>query len=101
METSSVCPKCGNDVNAFMLYCSKCNTPLDLYYKQSQEEYTSSVKDGLFAGVRIASADDEVCQTCSAYQDRIFTPAEMPRIPIDGCTSEGGCRCCYSPVMPF
>lgn len=48
--------------------------------------------------IRILCADD-ACDTCKAFARRTYSPAEVPRLPIHGCTNET-CRCQFSAVDP-
>ncbi|MFO1466213.1 MAG: hypothetical protein U1F35_07230 [Steroidobacteraceae bacterium] len=40
-------------------------------------------------------ADGSACQAALALVDTRFLSAEAPRLPLDGCTKVGGCRCRY------
>ncbi len=55
---------------------------------------------GAIRGVRVLAATDS-CPTCLALADRVYDPDTAPLIPADGCTSPGGCRCSYAPVMTY
>ena len=48
-------------------------------------------------GVALVAADGNPCPTCLAVTDRSYLPSGLPRLPIVGCTSPGGCRCRYEP----
>lgn len=50
------------------------------------------------AQIRILCADD-ACETCQALSKRTYAPAEVPRLPIRGCTRET-CRCQFIAVDP-
>lgn len=42
----------------------------------------------------IYNANDEfVCDSCRAFEDKIFDESALPEIPNPNCTSEFGCRC--------
>lgn len=45
-------------------------------------------------GVRISGISDESrCPECAALDGKLFSPDEVPELPYEHCTSEGGCRC--------
>lgn len=48
--------------------------------------------------VRILCQAD-ACQTCQALSTRTYTPSEVPRLPVRGCTNPT-CRCRYVAVDP-
>lgn len=53
--------------------------------------------DGVIDGVALVAADATACTACTAVADRVYLPAQLPPLPIDGCASAGGCRCRYEP----
>lgn len=48
--------------------------------------------------VRIVTAGD-ACEVCKAMARRVYTPSEVPRLPVRGCTHER-CRCQFVAVDP-
>ncbi|MBN1641649.1 MAG: hypothetical protein JXA09_10470 [Anaerolineae bacterium] len=50
------------------------------------------------AWVQIVPAAD-ACEACRAMAKRVYTPSEVPRLPIRGCTREV-CRCRFEAVDP-
>jgi|GEM_PF-1704707 len=42
---------------------------------------------------------DDSCRKCKAVAGKRYPLKKAPLIPIDGCTHESGCRCCYAPVV--
>lgn len=53
--------------------------------------------DGGIDGVSLVAADSNACPACLAVTDIAYIPSALPRLPIEGCTSAGGCRCRYEP----
>ena len=53
--------------------------------------------DGGVDGIALVAADSNACPTCLALTDRSYIPLGLPKLPIAGCTSPGGCRCHYEP----
>lgn len=48
--------------------------------------------------VRIV-AEQGACEVCQAMASRVYTPAEVPRLPVRGCKNER-CRCRFEAVDP-
>jgi len=53
--------------------------------------------DGGIDGVSLVAADSNACGVCLAVTDIAYIPSGLPRLPIEGCRSAGGCRCRYEP----
>lgn len=53
--------------------------------------------DGGIDGVSLVAFDSDACPTCLAVTNIAYIPSGLPRLPIEGCTSERGCRCRYEP----
>jgi hypothetical protein len=54
-------------------------------------------REGVIDGISLVAADAEACRACLSVADRSYTPWELPNLPVEGCTSPGGCRCRYEP----
>jgi hypothetical protein len=50
-------------------------------------------------GVALVAADATACSPCLELADRVYLPSRLPRLPIDGCSRAGGCRCRYEPSV--
>lgn len=54
------------------------------------------------AGVRtikiLTANDSYVCASCEALAANTYKPSNVPELPCEKCTSEGGCRCCVTPA---
>jgi len=55
-------------------------------------------EDEFITRVEIMCLDDS-CRVCKAVAKRTYPLNKAPLIPIDGCTHESGCRCCYTPIV--
>lgn len=55
--------------------------------------------DGGIDGVALVAADTTACPACAAVADRNYVPKALPRLPVEGCTRPGGCRCRYEPSV--
>jgi len=53
--------------------------------------------DGVIEGVALVNADANSCETCAAVGNQTYLPWELPKLPIPGCTTQGGCRCRAEP----
>ena len=70
--------------------------------KASKEELKGYAKEEFAGGVEILCCPGacEVCQRMASK--KYYFKDHIPLIPLDGCTSERGCICCYAPfVMPL
>jgi hypothetical protein len=71
------------------------------YAQRVLDRYRLGMKaHGAVRGVRIICGDDS-CSVCRAAAASVYHPDEAPIVPVAGCTSPGGCRCSYSPVMTY
>jgi hypothetical protein len=66
--------------------------------KRSREELQRYSEQEFVNKVEIMCLDDS-CQKCKAVAGRRYTLKNAPLLPVDGCTHENGCRCCYTPVV--
>lgn len=62
----------------------------------SQETTMRLARSG--AWVRIVTAED-ACDVCKAMAQHVYTPSEVPRLPIAGCERDA-CRCRFEAVDP-
>jgi hypothetical protein len=49
-------------------------------------------------GVGILSAAD-ACYACQQIANKVYPFEDVPEIPNENCTSMGGCRCTYIPIV--
>lgn len=66
--------------------------------KRSREELRGYSEQEFVTRVEIMCNDDS-CRACKAAAKRKYTLENAPLLPIDGCTHENGCRCCYTPIV--
>jgi len=66
--------------------------------ERSRRVLKSYAEDEFVTRVEIMCQDDS-CRACKAAAKRTYPLGKAPLIPIDGCTHESGCRCCYTPVV--
>lgn len=68
---------------------------LDAQIAELQAMYLAGGIDG----VALVAADATACPACLAVSDRVYLPTRLPLVPVEGCTSPGGCRCRYEPSV--
>lgn len=68
---------------------------LEAQVAELQEMYLAGGIDG----VAFVAADASACAACLAVTDQTYMPSRLPRVPVAGCSSPGGCRCRYEPSV--
>lgn len=63
----------------------------------ARDELQRLYHDGVIDGVALVAADANACGTCTGITDRVYVPAQLPEVPVPGCTAAGGCRCRQEP----
>lgn len=64
-----------------------------------QASLASYKESGVVEKVEVYPAlDDYLCPVCKAAAG-VYPIDKAPSLPISGCTSDMGCRCCYLPVI--
>lgn len=81
-DLASTCTSCGADLNEYSL------TAIALKRLQS----TSRV-----ANIRLMVAQD-ACPICLMHEGT-YPKDKVPKLPIEGCSHEHGCRCFYQPSL--
>jgi len=67
--------------------------------KTSKEELKGYANTEFVAGVEILCMDD-ACEICKRIASKkYYFKDHVPLIPFDGCTSDRGCLCCYTPFV--
>ena len=67
--------------------------PLEAQVAELQAMYL----EGRIDGVALVARDATACDACLAVTDRVYVPSRLPRTPVEGCSTPGGCRCRYEP----
>ena len=77
-------------------------TTRDAYQPQrALERYKMGMKSGgSIKAVRVL-VGPESCPSCRSLADRVYALDQAPVLPNPSCTSPGGCRCAYRPVMAY
>ena len=71
------------------------------YARRALDRYRMGMRSGgAIRGVRIMAGPDS-CPHCQAIAGSVYSLDEAPALPNPGCTSPGGCRCVYRPVMAY
>jgi hypothetical protein len=63
----------------------------------SRDELQRLYHEGVIDGVALVAADSNACAACAEIADRVYVPAQLPEVPVSGCTGAGGCRCRHEP----
>lgn len=81
-DTQTICPNCGADLREF----SKTAQALKKF-QENPRVYMVHV---------ITHAD--ACPACQQIQGT-YPKDRVPKLPVEGCSHEHGCRCFYQPVL--
>ncbi len=81
-DTALACVSCGADLQEF----STTAVALKRFQENPRVTY-----------VRIAVAGD-ACPACYEHHGT-YPKDQVPRLPVEGCSHEHGCRCFYEPLL--
>ncbi len=81
-DTALTCPTCGADLNEF----SSTAVALRKFIENPRVNAVNV----------IVHAD--ACPACQAIQGT-YPKDRVPKIPVEGCSHENGCRCFYQPLL--
>ncbi len=71
------------------------------YARRALERYRMGMRaGGAIRGVRVMVGADS-CRECQGLAGQVYSLEGVPTLPHAGCTSPGGCRCVYRPVMAY
>jgi hypothetical protein len=73
------------------------NVDADAVKRAEQKKALENIKNGLATKVRIVIAKD-ACPACEAAAGA-YDFDNVPKLPVEGCSHPGGCRCRYEPVL--
>ncbi len=65
--------------------------------RATQQKALEQIKNGLATKVRIM-ANRDCCPACRAASGA-YEFAQVPELPLEGCSHPNGCRCSYAPVL--
>jgi hypothetical protein len=90
------CSRCQTQSPDDAINCTNCGVVL-----QEWSEIAVALKD-LQANPRVSAIrvliQDDCCPTCQkAYGT--YAKNDVPKLPVEGCSHENGCRCFYAPVL--
>ena len=74
-------------------------TEIDAKNRQALEQHTQAYHEGIIKGIEILATPEScsACKTAAAWG--IYSPDNVPQLPIKNCTHPKGCRCCYIPGL--
>lgn len=67
--------------------------------KAEHKAALEKIKSGLATKVRIL-ANHNCCPACRAVEGA-YDFADVPELPVEGCSHGDGCRCHYAPVLDY
>ncbi len=90
------CHQCNAQSPDSALYCVNCNADLTEYSTTAvaRKEFLANDRVRL---VRVLVAADS-CPVCQAIEGTYQKDA-VPKLPVEGCSRESGCRCFYQPYL--
>lgn len=93
MQTCSKCHYISPDSEQF---CQNCGADLSQFSVRNQDLKKLQSNPRVTA-VRVSVSKDS-CPTCRQYEG-VYSKADVPALPIAGCSHPGGCRCQYAPIL--
>ncbi len=81
-DTIDACPGCGADLKVFSTTAVALQKFLD---------------NPRVAMINVISFEDS-CPACQAIQGT-YPKDQAPKLPVEGCSHENGCRCFYQPFL--
>lgn len=93
MQTCSICQTQSPDSATI---CSNCHASL-AEFSNSAVALKNMLENNRITYIRISVADD-CCPACRKAEGT-YKKNEVPRLPIEGCSHNLGCRCFYLPVL--
>lgn len=91
-----ICSKCQTQSPDSATHCNQCGVDLGLY-SEAAVTLKRMQENPRIAYVRIAVSND-CCPACREAQGA-YAKESTPKLPIEGCSHELGCRCFYEPVL--
>lgn len=81
-DTEIICPNCGADLKVF-------SKTAEVLRKFQENPRVFSVN---------VIVHEDACPACQEIQGT-FPKDRVPKIPVEGCSHENGCRCFYQPLL--
>lgn len=90
------CSKCNAQSPDQTTHCVNCQSDLSEYSLTSvalkKFQANPRVRD-----VRLVTSED-ACPVCAAHEGT-YPKETAPKLPFEGCSHPGGCRCFYEPLL--
>jgi hypothetical protein len=90
------CSKCNASSPDEVSRCIHCDADLKEYSTRAVA-LTRLRANPRVRAIRVTVAGD-ACSACYGAMNT-YTKDEAPRLPLEGCSHENGCRCFYEPVL--
>ncbi|MGB9672956.1 MAG: hypothetical protein ACPL3P_02375 [Anaerolineales bacterium] len=91
-----ICSLCQTSAPDTAIYCPKCNADLREYSENAQA-LKRMLENDRIKYIRLTVSSDS-CPACKAAEGT-YPKDQVPRLPIEGCSHELGCRCHYTPAL--
>lgn len=90
------CSKCHAQLPDSVTHCTQCNADL-MEWSETAVALKRLQANPRVNYIRIAVSQD-CCPACRQAEGA-YAKDSTPRLPIEGCSHELGCRCFYQPVL--
>ncbi len=90
------CSRCNTQSPDDVMICPNCNANLDEISTTAVALRTFQENPRVNAVNVIVHAD--ACPACQEIQGT-YAKDKAPRLPVEGCSHENGCRCFYQPLL--
>lgn len=90
------CSRCSTNAHDEAALCPNCGADLREWSE------TAVVLKNLKANPRVRAVhihvQNDCCPTCMQIKGA-YPKDKAPRLPVEGCSHENGCRCFYAPIL--
>jgi hypothetical protein len=90
------CSRCNTLTTDQVTTCPRCQADLR-QFSTTAVALARLVANPRVSKVRVAAPSDS-CLVCMQAQG-VYEKDAVPRLPVDGCSEAGGCRCFYEPIL--
>lgn len=91
-----ICTRCKTKTSDTAVTCPSCGANLDEYSETAVALRKFRDNPRVIAINVIVHGD--ACPACRQIQGT-YPKDSAPKIPVEGCSHEGGCRCFYQPLL--
>jgi hypothetical protein len=95
-KSVQICTKCNSESADTAEKCAKCGANLAEFSATAVALRSFQENDRVNKVVVITHPD--CCPACQEHQG-IYLKDRAPKLPVEGCSHENGCRCFYQPML--